>query len=170
MKKAVGFVGRFQPFHRGHLKIIRDVMNKYPEHEFVLMIVRREKDDLSNTSPFTSKFIIGEIKKVLPDIRIILVPNANLVAIHDDLSNLFSLKLDAFICGPDRIIAYQTQSKNYALGIKVIEHSEIYNIRGTLVREALRNNDVLAFQRMMPLEVDFQDYKSEMRKVEKPNL
>jgi len=74
------FIGRFQPFHKGHLKVIKDILKKYDK-----LIIGIGSSQYKNTknNPFSSDERADMIKKTLlnegiKDFKIIKIPD-----IHD---------------------------------------------------------------------------------------
>lgn len=61
-----GFIGRFQPFHKGHLKSVRELQE---DHEVVLVLGVTEKRGRENPLTFEERKEI--IRECLPEIEII---------------------------------------------------------------------------------------------------
>ena len=70
MKKAV-FVGRFQPFHSGHLHAIREAQKQYD----VIIVIGSTQESGTRENPRSYEERIAQIRKHLPDIQIIGVPD-----------------------------------------------------------------------------------------------
>lgn len=71
------FIGRFQPFHKGHLKIIVDASKVY--QEVIIGIGSSQYGNISD-NPFTAnerkKMIINSLNKIgLKNFKIILIPD-----------------------------------------------------------------------------------------------
>jgi nicotinamide-nucleotide adenylyltransferase len=62
------FIGRFQPFHKGHLKVIQEFTNKYEE---VIIGIGSSQYSNSNDNPFSSSDRIKMISESLKDKNII---------------------------------------------------------------------------------------------------
>lgn len=63
VKRAV-FVGRFQPFHRGHLEALRDILGKVDE---VIIVVGSSQYSHRLDNPFTTGERITMIRRALED-------------------------------------------------------------------------------------------------------
>lgn len=78
MKRAM-FIGRFQPFHNGHLKAVKDLIKKYDE---VVIVIGSSLDSYTFENPFTCgerlEMIRGAFtKSELSKISTITVPDLN---------------------------------------------------------------------------------------------
>jgi len=153
--KATVMIGRFQPFHRGHKEIARIAMTLKPTNQLVIAIIKRDGKNISNTSPWSSKWMKQMIKRMVPEAIVIEVENAFIMNVLPD-----GLELDAIVCGPDRKSSYERMIGKSAPEVALLNIPEIYKIRGTLVRQAIDEGDVKEFQRMMPLNADLRMWKS----------
>ena len=73
------FIGRFQPFHKGHLRVIQDASENYDK--IIIGIGSSQYSDTSD-NPFSSKDRQTVIKKTLDELNItnyeiILIPDIN---------------------------------------------------------------------------------------------
>lgn len=80
MVKRGVFVGRFQPFHKGHLKVIKDILKEVDE---LIVIIGSSQDSHEIDNPFTAgeritmiKYALEEEKIPLLRLWIIPVPDA----------------------------------------------------------------------------------------------
>ena len=62
MKPKAVFVGRFQPFHKGHLKIVKKMSRK-----FRLIIVIGSTDKKNKENPFSAKARSSMIRAALSE-------------------------------------------------------------------------------------------------------
>lgn len=69
------FIGRFQPFHLGHMKIVDDILDEENKNELIIAIGSAQKSHTVE-NPFTAGERIQMIKKTLSDIQntIYIVP------------------------------------------------------------------------------------------------
>ena len=158
MKNAILIVGRFQPFHKGHAEIVRKAQGS--GNVVVVGIIGREGDPLNKRSPFPATFISKTITDQFSNVKVVFLSSGNLVAAQEAIITNHGLIINKVMCGPDRFDSYNQQSKNYDLNIEVIRISEIYNIRGTQVRQAIIDNDEREFKRMMGDQAQMSRYKS----------
>lgn len=66
MKKAA-FIGRFQPFHKGHLTVIQDALKEFDK---IIIGVGSSQESFTITNPFTAKERIRIIKTALKEAEI----------------------------------------------------------------------------------------------------
>lgn len=71
------FIGRFQPFHKGHLKVMQDLSKKYDE---IIIGIGSSQYGYTYDNPFTADERIEMIKKTLEAYR---VKNYTIVLIPD---------------------------------------------------------------------------------------
>ena len=145
MNKATLIVGRFQPFHNGHVKIAEKA--RAIGNEVIIGLIRR--DTLSKDNPFPHQFTAASILNRCPWVKIAYFKNGNLAECKELVRKELGLKVTRLLCGPDRFASYDLQAKKYDLDIDVLKVPEIYNIRGTAIRDAIKNNDTESFVRMM---------------------
>lgn len=73
MKRAL-FVGRFQPFHNGHLHVVREILKKYDE---AIIVIGSAEESLSQENPFSAGERMEMIRQCFTEKElscIILVP------------------------------------------------------------------------------------------------
>ena len=58
------FIGRFQPFHNGHLETVRWILK---EHKEILIVIGSIQESLTKKNPFTFK----ERKKMIEDVLVL---------------------------------------------------------------------------------------------------
>jgi len=71
------FVGRFQPFHKGHLKLLQSILKEYDE---IIIGIGSSQYDYTKDNPFTSDERKKMIEKSLESIN---VKNCTIVLIPD---------------------------------------------------------------------------------------
>ncbi|MBI4975578.1 nicotinamide-nucleotide adenylyltransferase [Candidatus Peregrinibacteria bacterium] len=61
------FIGRFQPFHKGHLSVIKNILK---ENNKVVVVIGSAEDKVSKLNPFTTKERIALIRSSLEEEKI----------------------------------------------------------------------------------------------------
>ena len=64
------FIGRWQPFHEGHQKLIQKVLD---EKKNVCVAIR--DTEISETDPYTTQERQLMINKVFPEVKVIVIPD-----------------------------------------------------------------------------------------------
>ena len=128
------FIGRFQPFHNGHVQVIKTM---FQNHRITKIMIGIGSSDLERTSdnPFSYEERKKMIEDVFPDIYIFPIPDINdppnWVAHVDKCCDS---EIDMVYCGHDSVIRLFEQS-----GIPVIVPSERFeNISASKIREYMR--------------------------------
>ena len=169
-------LGRFQPFTKGHLQMLKDGYDKNGYPAVVFMISNKKMD---KKHPFSDELIQKEmdmLKKSLKGIEnTVYVNSADIVKLGQwCYENNYEPQL--WITGSDRLAAYKRQAENpkyQDLGhfpssfttLEVPRTDE--DISATKVREAIMNDDLDAFKKMMPegTEKLFDDFKEALSQV-----
>jgi len=132
MKRAL-FVGRFQPFHKGHLSVIRNILNNYDE---AIIVVGSAEESLSNENPFTAGERIEMIRRCLNDSRVIIVPvrdiNNNSLWVPHLLSYL--PKFDAVYSNNELV---KILFSRYGIPVKGIKFHERKKHEGKTIRKQM---------------------------------
>lgn len=170
MKKVNICLGRFMPFTKGHYKMIEYGLKHNGLPTVIFMISNKKMD---KKHPFSDELIQKEmdmLKKSLKGIEnTVYVSSADIVKLGKwCYENNYEPQL--WITGSDRLAAYKRQAENpkyQDLGhfpssfttLEVPRTDE--DISATKVREAIMNNDLDAFKKMMPegTEKLFDDFK-----------
>jgi cytidyltransferase-like protein len=151
-------VGRFQPFHNGHLKMIKFLKEKNGFPTFIIVV--HTGSNKSGKSPIdidTQNAIMSRLHSDMPEqiAGFAIAPNAFL----DDIVNLVrpDFEPDAWGAGADRISGFQRQidynnSRNNRLKLpedfKMIETPRIES--GTDVRACISDDNYSKFKTMVP--------------------
>lgn len=177
MKEVNMTVGRFQPFTKGHLKMIADgkAKNGLPT---VIMIIQNKKPD--SRHPFSDDIIQKEldiVEKNYPDLieDIIMVTNADIVKNGKALQEK-GYQAQLWLCGDDREAPYKKMAENpkyradggYPDGFTTYTGTgRTEGVSGTAAREALKAGDHEAFKKIVPKGVDklFSKFADEISKV-----
>ena len=176
MKKVNICLGRFMPFTKGHYKMIEYGL-KYNNLPTVIFMISNKKMD--NKHPFSDELIQKEmdmLKKSLEGIEnTVYVSSADIVKLGQwCYENNYEPQL--WITRSDRLAAYKRQAENpkyQDLGhfpssfttLEVPRTDE--DISATKVREAIMNDDLDTFKKMMPEETEklFDDFKEALSQV-----
>ena len=176
MKKVNICLGRFMPFTKGHYKMIEYGLKHNGLPTVIFMISNKKMD---KKHPFSDELIQKEmdmLKKSLEGIEnTVYVSSADIVKLGQwCYENNYEPQL--WITGSDRLAAYKRQAENpkyQDLGhfpssfttLEVPRTDE--DISATKVREAIMNNDLDAFKKMMPegTEKLFGDFKEALSQV-----
>lgn len=163
--KATLIPGRFQPPHLGHIK-----MAELAENYTVIMAVINTENNKNkkNFIPFSKqkeilyKYINNDVFPSGKNIVIEKYTNGFLPGILHDLREK-GYEITEIIAGEDRIESYKKQLQL----VNNVDHPYSYHIQfkkaprlasGTEVRNAIKNKDVKAYNRMMPHHVIPLDY------------
>ena len=146
-KKYVVIQGRFQPPTAGHLKAIKAASKKY-NLPVAIVLVKGAKSDVM----FDAKIQKEVFSKMLTGIPHIFLDTDN-GFFGEWVHQLRNKNLEpvAFYCGSDRVSSYKGMINRYADKLSVdINVEEIArtgkDISASKVREALKNDDIKAFQ------------------------
>ena len=144
------FIGRFQPFHNGHMKIIKEASKKYTE-----VIIGIGSSQYGNTidNPFTSDERKLMIEKSLKNIgimnyKIIFIPD-----IHNPpkwVNHVLSIISDFDIVITNNIITKQLFSeKDYNVKETPLYNKKYYS--GEVIRNKIKNDEI--WEKLVPIEV-----------------
>ena len=176
MKKVNICLGRFMPFTKGHYKMIEYGLKHNGLPTVIFMISNKKMD---KKHPFSDELIQKEmdmLKKSLKGIEnTVYVSSADIVKLGQWwYENNYEPQL--WITGSDRLAAYKRQAENpkyQDLGhfpssfttLEVPRTDE--DISATKVREAIMNDDLDTFKKMMPegTEKLFDDFKEALSQV-----
>ena len=176
MKKVNICLGRFMPFTKGHYKMIEYGL-KYNNLPTVIFMISNKKMD--NKHPFSDELMQKEmdmLKKSLKGIEnTVYVSSADIVKLGQwCYENNYEPQL--WITGSDRLAAYKRQAANpkykdlghFPSSFTTLEVPRTDDdISATKVREAISNNDIDTFKKMMPegIEKLFNDFKEALSQV-----
>lgn len=176
MKKVNICLGRFMPFTKGHYKMIEYGLKHNGLPTIIFMISNKKMD---KKHPFSDELIQKEmdmLKKSLKGIEnTVYVSSADIVKLgqwcHEN-----NYEPQLWITGSDRLAPYKRQAENpkyQDLGhfpssfttLEVPRTDE--DISATKVREAIMNDDLDTFKKMMPegTEKLFDDFKEALSQV-----
>ncbi len=137
------FIGRFQPFHNGHLAVVKEILNK---HDRVIIAIGSAQYSREKHNPFTSHEREELIKAALkaeniPANKYIVVPVKDT---HDD-NWYYHLQAHlppytALYTGSEEVKSYFEAGNSSA---KIIHLDRINNISGTKVRQFIKQGKPL---------------------------
>lgn len=150
MKTVELFIGRFQPIHNGHVKIIEQMNNP-------MIIIVRGKNSCNDLikNPLSEEYQQILIKKIFPNISISVSPNGYIPGILGYFRNK-GIEVSCIYAGEDRILSYKNSlqeankkmEKDSQFTTQLKETSRITS--STEVRNAIRNNDYDTFKKLVP--------------------
>ena len=176
MKKVNICLGRFQPYTLGHYKMVEYGFKENGLPTVMLMIHNKKMD---SKHPFTDELIQKEmelIKNSCPNIEdTIYVDNADLVKFGQKLQEK-EYEAQLWITGSDRLDSYKKMAENpkyqeqggYPSSFTTLEVPRTdEDISATKVREAIKNDDIETFKKMMPKgsEKLFDEFKEQLSNI-----
>ena len=175
MKYQLGlFVGRFQPFHRGHESIIRNMLK---DCDKIIIAIGSAQESSTELNPFRYEYRRLMIQKVFPEYfnRIIIVGIKDRENPSDDeswgeylLNTIYqNLKVrpDAIYQGAEAKHTHWFDS--FDLSIVNIDR-ELLKVSATEIREAIITNNFDYYKNFMPdaLHSEFENLKEILKYVE----
>ena len=152
-KKADLFLGRMQPIHLGHIKIIKKMKNP-----IVVLVKGAASSKDKSRNPLSADDQIKLLKKSVPSVRIVIAANGYLPAIFGDMRKQ-GFEIETLFAGADRLSDYERQVKgaNAKLGADAqfstkFKETERFT-SATTVRNAIRTGDEALFKKLMPKEL-----------------
>lgn len=160
MKQVNILIGRFQPITNGHLKCVDYAWEKMKTPTIIAMVdTKPEKVDEKH--PFPSNILLPLYESVFeknPRIeKIILVKNANIVEIGENLYNE-GYEISSWTCGTDRLQSYEKMADKYHEQAHLADNFKMLEIKrsdedisATKARQALLDDDKKEFAKLTPL-------------------
>lgn len=71
---AVLYIGRFQPFHLGHLDAVKQILANTPRRGVIIIGIGSAQDNISKKNPFTTREREDMIKIVMKNKKIKIIP------------------------------------------------------------------------------------------------
>ncbi len=175
MKHQLGlFIGRFQPFHRGHESIIRKMLE---ECEQVIIAIGSAQESDTELNPFRYEYRRLMIQKIFPDYynRIIILGIADRAKPSDDESwgeYLLNTIYKNIGMMPDAIYQGVESKHNHwfdSFDIPIVNiDRELLKVSATEIREAILDDNLDYFKTFMPeaLHAEFNNIRTILKDVE----
>ena len=148
------FIGRMQGLTIGHATLIK-LMGKNHPKSYICLVKGKESSKDKKQNPFSAEIQKEMIDKVKPNNVEVKIVNVGFVP---DIIN--ELPEDKFVLysGPDRVAGYRNQIKYLDnKKLKVLDTESILprkeGISGTKLRNALKDDDKSAFEKIAPKEI-----------------
>lgn len=140
MVKRALFIGRFQPFHNGHLAVVRRMLEKYEE---AIITIGSAEESLSQSNPFTAGERMEMIRACFKRnelARIIVVPirdiNNNSLWVSHVSSHLPQFHA---IYSNNWLVRHLFKKEGYI--VERLEFHDRPNCEATKIREQMRRKD-----------------------------
>lgn len=158
MKPVNIVLGRFQPYTKGHQACVDAAFDEVGL-KTVLCIIETPDNKVDERHPFPTSMLIPWIEKMMhggSHIQdYVLVKNADIAKIAEALHDK-GYELASWTCGTDRYPAYSRQCKGYWEKVGLPEEPKCIEVKrgdddvsATKAREALKNNDEKAYDKLM---------------------
>jgi len=150
-------IGRFQPFHNGHLKMVKKMMEKNNLPSIIAVV--HPGHNKSGKSPFNSELVSKYMENVVKEssgkIQGFFMMDRGLLGVIYGKSKELGYLPKAIAAGDDRIEDYKKQSDylkkaggDFPDNMEIIQTSRSGS--GTEVREKLAEEDFLGFKKLVP--------------------
>lgn len=149
------FVGRFQPFHNGHLDILKKIIK---ENTFTVIVIGSAEKNFVPDNPFTAGERFQMISESLKEAKItqekycvIPVININNYALWPSYVDLYVPPYDKLYTGSG-LVKYCYKLSNHHHKIKIIDVKKKISLNATKVRMAILKNK--GWEKMVPKAVE----------------
>jgi nicotinamide-nucleotide adenylyltransferase len=150
------FIGRFQPFHLGHLSAIKQVLQK---NKKILIVIGSAEANFRPTNPFTCSERIQMIEAALTEAKIdqkhysiFAVPNIQNFALWPKHIELYLPPFENIYTGSEVVtLLYKNHNQNLKKPYKIVSIQKKLNISAEKVREAILKGQ--KWQAMVPKSV-----------------
>lgn len=164
--KVSFYPGRFQPFHMGHLELVKKLSYDYPHYKVLIGIIKGEKSSLDkNINPLPFDYQRDLIFKSLDGMagKSVLIfseplSSGYLPSIIKTLRE-YDFEIKTLLSGPDRKKEYETQlndlsKKFHSIRIDLVTiNNRVDNISSSKVRETIKNNNLEGFKKLVSKEI-----------------
>ena len=157
LKEVNLLVGRFQPFHNGHLKMAKFLKEKNDLPTIVAVV--HPGHNKSGKSPFTEDLVAKYMEAIVKDnpslIAGYFMTKRGLLGVIYGMAKGMGYKVNLIGSGDDRIEDYKKQSEylkkaggDFPKEIEVVETPRTTS--GTEIRNSIGEEDFLAFKKLVP--------------------
>ena len=157
LKEVNLLVGRFQPFHNGHLKMAKFLTEKNDLPTIVAVV--HPGHNKSGKSPFTEDLVAKYMEAIVKDnpslIAGYFMTKRGLLGVIYGMAKGMGYKVNLIGSGDDRIEDYKKQSEylkkaggDFPKEIEVVETPRTTS--GTEIRNSIGEEDFLAFKKLVP--------------------
>ena len=161
MKKVNIIIGRFQPITLGHMKIVEQMYNENNLPTIFCMVSNKKFD---SKHPFSDDIISEELDIIMKNDKqvagYIWITNADIVKCGEKLHEAGYEPL-LWGCGTDRYDSYKKQADKYKEKAGLLPEFDVFEVKrtdddisATKVRNAIKENDINTFNKMMPKGTD----------------
>jgi len=145
------FLGRMQPVHLGHLKIIKKMKNP-----IVALVKGHTTGKDKKRNPLDVHYQTYLLRKMVPGLRIITVNNGYLPEIVSSLRESTGNEVEKVYAGEDRLSDYKRQIDSANKKLDISRQFDIDFVKterftsATKVREAIRSGNEEEFKKLTP--------------------
>ena len=150
-------VGRFQPFHNGHLKMAK-IMKKENDLPSIVAVVHPGHNN-SGKSPFDEDLVKKYMEAVVREngdlISGFFIVNKGLLGVIYGTAKKHGFNPKAIAAGEDRLVDYKKQveylkknGSDFPKDISIVETPR--STSATEVREKIKNEDFTSFRKLVP--------------------
>ena len=174
MKKVNIVIGRFQPITLGHMKIVEQM---YDENNLPTVFCMVSNKKFDNKHPFSDDIISEELNIIMKNDKqvagYIWITNADIVKCGEKLHEAGYEPL-LWGCGTDRYDSYKKQADRYKEKAGLLPEFDVFEVKrtdddisATKVRNAIKEDDIETFNKMMPKGTDklFKQMKKALSKI-----
>jgi nicotinamide-nucleotide adenylyltransferase len=156
MKSAL-FIGRFQPFHKGHLEIIKQILKK---NDRIIIVVGSAEKNYISSNPLTAgeryQIIEESLKEALiPAEKYAIIPvrNVNNYALWVNHINVYVPPYERLYTGSKIVKAcyegkYSKKDRECKVGPEIVQVKRLFGISSTKIRQAIMQKK--SWEKMLP--------------------
>lgn len=174
-------MGRFQPFTKGHIKMIQEV---YKQNNLPVCVCVVSNTKFDSKHPFSDDLMQKEFDIALKPLKeyldVIILKGGDFGKWFDEMKAR-GYQPQLWGCGSDRVASYTRFAKNekYHEMFDLPDDFDVYEIKRTdddisasKVREAIKNDDIDTFKSMMPAGAEklFNDFKEALASIKESKV
>lgn len=154
-------IGRFQPFHKGHLSVVEDILKK---HDRVIIVIGSAEKNFLPNNPLTAgerhQLIDQSLKEAkIPAEKYAIIPirNVNNYALWVNHINIYIPPYTTLYTGSEIVKAcyegkYSKKHRTTKVGPEIIQLKRKFGISATKIRTAILKNK--GWEKMVPKAVE----------------